>query len=44
MKGIIVSALYAARGCRFKRGKCRPKLKEHARWDFRWRGEGIKKR
>jgi hypothetical protein len=37
MKGIIVSASYAARNCRSKRGKYRPKLKERPRWDFRWR-------
>jgi hypothetical protein len=37
MKGIIVSASYAARSCRFKRGKYRPELKQYARWHFRWR-------
>jgi stalled ribosome alternative rescue factor ArfA len=34
---IIISPLFGARIDRPKKGKCRRKLKQHARRDLRWR-------
>lgn len=40
---IILLPSYAARHCRPKRGKYRPRLKERARWDFAYRLERVKR-